>query len=57
MMILYVLFSTYIVYWYFYKFAKFSKSTSVFSSLPGALAPISAAILEMKISQNIKVSF
>jgi len=48
MMILYVLFSTYIVYWYFYKYAKFSKSTSVFSSLPGALAPISAAILEMK---------
>ena len=48
MMILYVLFSTYVVYWYFYKFAKFSKSTSVFSSLPGALAPITAAILEMK---------
>ena len=48
MMILYVLFSTYVVFWYFYKFAKFSKSTSVFSSLPGALAPISAAILEMK---------
>ena len=48
MMILYVLFSTYIVYWYFYKYAKFSKSTSIFSSLPGALAPISAAILEMK---------
>ena len=48
MMILYVLFSTYVVYWYFYKFAKFSKSISVFSSLPGALAPITAAILEMK---------
>lgn len=48
MMVLYVLLSTYIVYLYFYKFAKFSKSTSIFSSLPGALAPISAAILEMK---------